>query len=93
MSPCGRSTILCPKFNPAPSLDKPASSFKPALAPTLINNLFQEFMRTCIKKIQDQASMTPNVKAKEDALDRLLKSRNPNLYYGNLYMEYYYFCQ
>lgn len=29
----------------------------------------------------------------KDALNWAIKSRNPNLYYENLYMEYYHFCQ
>lgn len=29
----------------------------------------------------------------ENALDRLLKSQNPELYYGKLHMECNYFCQ
>ncbi len=33
-----------------------------------------------------------DVEAKDNA-NRLLKSRNPNLYYRNLHMECYYFCQ
>ena len=37
--------------------------------------------------------MAPNAKAREDALDRPLKSQNLNLYYGHSHMECYYFCQ
>lgn len=29
----------------------------------------------------------------KDASNRLLKAKNPNLYYKNSHMEYYYFCQ
>ncbi len=32
----------------------------------------------------------PDIKARHNT-DRPLKPRNPNLYYGNLYIEYYYF--
>ena len=53
------------------------------------NNLFQEFMETYIKKIQNQASFG---KAK-NKFDKLLKFRNPNFYYGHLHIKYYYFCQ
>ncbi len=35
---------------------------------------------------------TLDVKARDD-IDRPLKPRNPDLYYGNLYIECYYFCQ
>ncbi len=50
----------------------------PALASTpvaLPNNLFQEFMRTYIKKVQDQALAAPAVLAVEarDNIDRPLK--------------------
>ncbi len=38
------------------------------------------------------AASAPDVEA-GDKTDRLLKSRNPDLYNGNSYMEYYYFCQ
>lgn len=31
--------------------------------------------------------------AKKEAFDRPLKARNPNLYYENLYIKCYYFCQ
>ncbi len=50
-------------------------------------------MRTCIKRIRDQVPVAPNAKAREEALDKLLKPRNPDLYYGHLHMECYYFCQ
>ncbi len=36
------------------------------------------------------ASTLTDVKARNNT-DRLLKPRNPDLYYGNLHMEYYYF--
>ncbi len=42
-----------------------------------------------------QASATPanlDVEARDD-IDRPLKPRYPDLYYGNLHMECYYFCQ
>ena len=35
--------------------------------------------------------MAPNAKAREDALDKSLKPRNPNLYSFNSYMKCYYF--
>ena len=38
--------------------------------------------------------MVPNPEAvREDALDRPLKSRNLDLYYGYTHIEHYYFCQ
>ncbi len=59
------------------------------------NDFFQEFMRTCIKKVRDQALAAPVAPAAEarDDTDRPLKPRNPDLYYNHLHMEYYYFCQ
>ena len=71
----------------------PAPGLISALAPTsraLPNNdFFQEFIRTCIEKVQDQA---PTGKAR-DKFDKSLKLRNLNLYYGYLHIECYYFCQ
>ncbi len=66
----------------------------PALAPLAPpNDLFQEFMRTCIEKVRDQAPTAlaaPAAEARDDT-DRPLKSRNPDLYYGYLHIECYYF--
>lgn len=44
--------------------------------------------------IEDCRNPTPS-KAQEqkDALNKPLKARNPDLYYGNLHMECYYFSQ
>ena len=40
------------------------------------------------------ALITPTSEKKaRNNIDRPLKPWNPNLYYSNLYMEYYYFCQ
>ncbi len=64
----------------------------------LNNDFFQEFMRTFMKKTQVltasvvPAALAPDVEDKDNT-DRSLKPRNLNLYYGNLYMECYYFCQ
>ncbi len=84
--PILRRPILAPK---APA---------PAPVPVPNNDLFQEFMWTCIKKVSDQALVAPAapavpaIEAKDNA-DRLLKPRNPDLYYSQLHMECYYFCQ
>ena len=48
-------------------------------------------MRTCIKKVRDQARVALLVKTKDD-FDRLLKPQNLDIYYGHLHMECYYFC-
>ncbi len=91
--PAIRRPALGPKAPALGSVPVPAPA--PALA--LNNDLFQEFMRTCIEKVQAQASAAPaapapDVEAKDDT-DKPLKPRNPDLYYGNSYMECYYFCQ
>ena len=39
-----------------------------------------------------QALIAPATKARDDT-NRPLKIWNPNLYYGHMYMECYYFCQ
>ncbi len=49
-------------------------------------------MRTFIKKVQ--ASATPAILAEaKNNIDRFFKLWNLDLYYNNLYIEYYYFCQ
>ncbi len=55
-------------------------------------------MRTCIEKIRDQAPAAPMALAApaleaRDNTNRPFKPQNPNLYYDNLHMECYYFCQ
>ncbi len=52
-------------------------------------------MRTCIKKVRDQALAALTAPAPEvrDNPDRPLKLQNPDLYYGHLHIECYYFCQ
>ncbi len=83
---------------PALSLEAPAPGPAPAPAPAPApnNDLFQEFMRTFMERTQAPAAQAapaaPAAEARDDT-DRPLKSRNPDLYYGNLHMECYYFCQ
>lgn len=60
-----------------------------ALTAPLYNDFFQEFMQICIDKVQNQVTAT--LKAKEEVLNRLLKARNPDLYYGISYIKYYLF--
>ncbi len=54
-------------------------------------------MQTCIERVRAQAPVAPAAPAPDeearDNTDRPLKPRSPDLYYGNLHMEYYYFCQ
>ncbi len=81
-----------------PAIWPPASGFVPAPVPApvaLPNNLFQEFMRTFMEKTQAAAAPiapAPDAEARDNT-DRPLKSRNPDLHYGNSHMECYYFCQ
>ena len=62
-----------PTSGPEASVPGPA----PAPAPAPNNDFFQEFMRTYIERVQNQAPIAPNAEAREDALDRPLKPRNP----------------
>ena len=74
-----------------PAIKPPAPSLAPAptsMAPPN-NDLFQEFMRTYIKRVQDQAL----VGEVRDKFDKVFKFQNPDLYYDYSYMECYYFCQ
>ncbi len=55
-------------------------------------------MQTCIEKVRDQvpaapaALAAPAVEARDNT-NKPLNPQNPDLYYGNLHMECYYFCQ
>ena len=57
------------------------------------NNLFLEFMRTFIKKAQVLAATIARALDVKtiDNTNKHLKSRNLDLYYSNLLMDYYYF--
>ncbi len=48
-------------------------------------------MKTDIKMAKNQVPFPVFTVAREETFDMPLKIRNPNLYYGNSYMEYYYF--
>ncbi len=91
----GRLAIGRPALGSEAPAPGPVPAPAPAPAPVPNNDLFQEFMRTCIERVRDQAPAAPAAPAAEtkDKTDRLLKPRNPDLYYGNLHMECYYFCQ
>lgn len=69
-----------------PILDSTSTS---TLASPLTNILFRQLIKTSIENARDQALF----KSKEDVFDKLLKAKNTDLYYENLYIEYYYFCQ
>ncbi len=90
----GRPAIKRPA--PDPVFPGPELAFIPIPAPN--DDLFQEFMRTDIEKVRNQALAAPVAPAApatkvKDNIHRPLKSRNPDLYYGHLHMECYYFCQ
>ncbi len=100
---CSPLSTILPARQGRPAIRRPALGSEapargPASAPTPMappNDLFQEFMRTYIEKVQDQAPAAPAALIAEagDDTDRPLKPRNPDLYYGNSNMECYYFCQ
>lgn len=54
---------------------------------------FQFFMKTIIKMAKNQVSLVVSAIARKKTFNKLLKTRNLDLYYGNLPIEYYYFCQ
>ncbi len=39
--------------------------------------------------VENQASFSISVRAREEVSDKLLNAKNPDLYYGNLYIECY----
>ena len=49
-------------------------------------------MKTFIKRVQALATLVAPTKARNE-IDKPLKPWNPDLYYGYLHMECYYFCQ
>ncbi len=84
-----RPAIRRPAPSPVPG---PARASVPApVAPP--NDFFQEFMRTFIEKTQATAALAASATKARNNTDRPLKPQNPDLYYGHLYMECYYFCQ
>ncbi len=88
---------MSPVRHGSPVISVPAPGPEPALtpAPAPNNDFFQEFMQTYIKRVRGQAPVALAAPAAEvrDNTDRPLKLRNPDLYYGHLHMECYYFCQ
>lgn len=50
-------------------------------------------MQTCIGKVKNQTPSLLPANTKKKTLDRIFKVKNPNLYYENLHMKCYYFCQ
>ncbi len=89
-----KPAIRRPALGPEAPVLGPVPTPAPApMAPP--NDLFQEFIQTSLKRIQDQAPAVPAALVAEakDNTDRPLKPWNPDLYYGHSHMECYYFCQ
>ncbi len=86
-----RPALRRPAQGPASLGPEPA----PAPAPISNNELVQEFIRTYIEKVRDQApaSLAASIPEAKDNTNRPLKPRNPNLYYDHSHEECYYFCQ
>ena len=82
-----------PALPPANPRATPAQGPALAPAPTPTDNLFRKFMQAYMEDRRQPTPAAAPVKPREDALDRLLKARNPDFYYGNSHMECYYFCQ
>lgn len=63
--------------------------FKSASTPksTLTNVLLRQLIKTCIEQIQNHPA------GLKDIIDKPLRPCNLNLYYGNLHIQCYYFCQ
>ena len=76
-----------PVVLPAPTLT-PATT--PAVALSSDNELFKQFMKAYL-----QAQMPAQIAPETDSepCKQLLKARFPDLYYGNLHMDCYQFCQ
>ncbi len=79
----------------APASPPPAPPVTtPAPAPT--EDLFRQFMQAYMEDRRNSApapASAPLAEPREDVSDRPLKTRNPDLYYGNSCMECYHFCQ
>ncbi len=93
----GKPAIRPLALGPEALAPGPVPAPAPVPAPTSNNDLFQEFMRTCIERARAQALAVPATPAPDvkvrDNTDRSLKPQSPDLYYGNLHIECYYFCQ
>ena len=79
-----------PSANPRATL---AQDPAPAQAPAPTDDLFRQFIQAYMEDRCQPAPATAPVEPREDALDRLLKAWNPDLYYSNLNIECYYFYQ
>lgn len=102
---CGRPTIRHPAlgFEPvsrpvchvrltrrfASTQSSDAAPQDSAPKPALTNVLFKQLIKTCIRQTQNKDYPA----SPRDNTDKCLKPKNPDLYYVNLYIKYYYFCQ
>ena len=68
---------------PTPTL---ATTF--AVAPSLDNKLFKQFIKTYI-----EAQVPGQIEVDPKPCKQFLKAQFSDLYYGNLHMNYYRFCQ
>ena len=60
----------------------------PAVAPSLDNKLFKQFIKAYL-----EAQMPSQIEIDPEPCKQSLKARFPDLYYGNLHMDCYQFCQ
>ena len=66
----------------------PASAIAPAVAPSLDNKLFKQFMKAYL-----EAQVPGWKKIDPEPHKQRLKAQFPDLYYGNLHIDCYQFCQ
>ena len=80
-----------PTPTPPPDAPVAAPSSAPALAataPSLDNELFKQFMKAYL-----EAQVPGRTEVDPEPREQPLKARFPDLYYGNLHMDCYQFCQ
>lgn len=90
-TPIPRHLTFSPAQNPICPSFKVSTPVFNSMAP-LNNNFFQEFMWTFMEKTQALTTLAALAAKARDKIDRPLRSRNPDLYYGYLHIDYYYFC-
>ena len=66
----------------------PAPTTAPAITPFLDNKLFKQFMKAYL-----EAQVTGQIKVGLEPCKQPLKAQFPDLYYDNLHMDCYWFCQ
>lgn len=64
------------------------------LASKFTKDLFRKLMQVYIEDCHQLVlAPAPLAKSQKDALNKSFKARNPDIYYDNLHIECYYFCQ